>query len=48
MTEAKILPTLFDPIRVRRIEIPPDWANSNASVDAVTGAQLEPTARRVG
>ena len=45
MTEAKIQPTLFDPIRVRRIEIPPDRANSNASVDAVTGVQLEPIAR---
>ena len=32
----------------RRIEIPPDRANSNSSVDAVTGVQLEPTARRDG
>jgi hypothetical protein len=39
---------LFDPVRAQRIEIPPDWANSNASVDAVTGVQLEPTARRFG
>ena len=48
ISEAKIQPTLFDPIRAQWIEIPPDWANSNASVDVVTGVQLEPTARRVG
>ena len=47
-TKTKIQPTLFDPVRVQRIEIPPDRANSNASVDAVTGVQLEPIARRGG
>ncbi len=48
ITEAKIQPTLFDPIRIQWIEIPPDWANSNASVDVVTRVQFEPTARRFG